>query len=143
MRKTRSKLGRLDPTAMPENLSDTLSGMKIALICLLFLAFNLGSFADASTGLELRDACRATRLEADTASATKLQVMKMVRCVAYVDGVTDGWVQAGGRLCAPQSATLEEYGAAVSKYLEDHPEELHSEAGVLVIRAMNHAWPCK
>jgi hypothetical protein len=64
--------------AKPGNLSDTLPGRNILYVCLLFLAFTLRSFADASTGLELRDACRATHLGADAASVTTLQVMKMV-----------------------------------------------------------------
>lgn len=116
--------------------------MKAALLSLLFLlASNNRLFAATETGIELRDACRATHLPAET--ATKLQVMKMVRCMAYVDGVTDGWVQAGLSLCVPAAVTLQEYGDVVGKFLEDHPERLHLQAGALVIEAINHAWPCK
>jgi hypothetical protein len=129
---------------MGQNSLILFHGMKVALICLLLtFALNKHLLAATETGMDLRDACRATHLDMNVDSATKLQVMKMVRCVAYVDGVTDGWVQAGGHLCAPASATLEQYADVVSKYLEDHPERLHLQAGMLVIEALNRAWPCK
>jgi Rap1a immunity proteins len=121
----------------------TLAGMKIASLFVLLLLLADGTqktFADAETGLELRDACRA--LKVDPKAADKLQVMKMVHCVAYVDGIIDGWILAGRPLCYPPNGTLEEFAEVTAKYLEEHPEQLHFRPGDLVLRAMNHAWPC-
>jgi Rap1a immunity proteins len=117
--------------------------VRLPLVTLfLLIVFNdTVSFAVPATGLDLRDACRATNL--DPSSVNKLEEMRMFRCIGYVDGVTDGWLLAGRSICAPADATVGEYAAVVTKYLEDHPEELHLSPASLVIRAVNHAWPCK
>ena len=82
--------------------------MKFALplvTLLLLTAFNsIVAFADPATGFDLRDACRATNL--DPSSVNELQEMRQVRCVAYVDGVTDGWLLAGRSICAPAKVSV-------------------------------------
>jgi hypothetical protein len=92
-------------------------------------------------GLVLRDQCQAVGV--DPAVMTGMQGLKAMSCLGFVHGVVDGWILAGKPLCVPDQVSFSEESLVVSKYLRGHPDELHLEPAVLVIRAMNHAWPCK
>jgi Rap1a immunity proteins len=126
-------------------VSGTLPGMKAALplsVLLLSLSCPSRSPADLTlNGLVLRDQCQAVGL--DPAVMTGMQGLKAMSCLGFVHGVVDGWILAGKPLCVPDQVSFSEESLVVSKYLRGHPEELHLEPAVLVIKAMNHAWPCK
>lgn len=120
--------------------------MKVALpltVLLFLLAFNFeSSFAGVlETGSDLRDACGAIPPNLD--SMTPMQGVKSMACVGYLSGVVDGWVLAGKPLCAPIKMSRSESALAVDKYIDEHPEELHLPPAALVIKAINHTWPCK
>ena len=44
--------------------------------------------------------------------------------------------------CTPKGASLGQLARVVKKYLQDHPEFLHLDAGGLVYNALNEAFPC-
>lgn len=109
---------------------------------ILLLGFNQQLFAGhTETGIDLRDECNAVSKSVE--SLTRLEGYKAVSCEGFVHGVVDAWVLAGKQSCVPDQVTYSEEALVVHKYLEDHPEELHYQPVVLVIRAMNHAWPCR
>ena len=108
---------------------------------LLLVLAPVTGLADSGGGLTLRDNCRIATKDSD--SMSDFDRWKATRCMAYVEGVLDGWILAGGHLCKPEEVSNGEQAAVVAKYLDDHPEELHLHEGILVINAVTHAWPCK
>ena len=44
--------------------------------------------------------------------------------------------------CTPKGASLGQLARVVKKFLQDHPESLHLDAGGLVYNALNEAFPC-
>jgi hypothetical protein len=112
-------------------------------VLLLLLVFNLkSSFAGVlETGSDLRDACGAIPPNLDFTDP--MQGVKAMSCVGYISGVLDGWTLAGKPLCAPKSRSRSEAARIVDRYIDEHPEELHLAPAPLVIRAMDHAWPCR
>jgi len=73
--------------------------------------------------------------------------MELQFCDAFIVGVRDGVVLATQLRNAkqiietPVEAKQEQLRAVVVKYLNDHPEEHHKPAGLLVIFALGNAFP--
>jgi hypothetical protein len=67
-------------------------------------------------------------------------------CEVYLRGYQDGMVAGrawGSRTsCLPQKNMVVQYRLIVAKYLREHPEQLHVEAGLLVGFAIADAFPC-
>jgi Rap1a immunity proteins len=72
----------------------------------------------------------------------------------YIFGFTHGavsvfidntimWNNCDIDFCIPGSATKEQTIDIVSKFLKDHPEQLHENAVDLIMEAMKQAFPCK
>jgi hypothetical protein len=84
--------------------------------------------ATALTGMELKKHCSEPH-----------GTVAEISCAAYIHGLLDGMFLAdkaapnGIRYCPPGGVNIEvEQGVVVvQKYLRDHPEELHREAGAL------------
>ncbi|HTR16571.1 MAG TPA: Rap1a/Tai family immunity protein [Acetobacteraceae bacterium] len=68
-------------------------------------------------------------------------------CDAYINGVADAAVALAGegklQLCIPQTVTGIQMRDVTVKWLRAHPEERQHQAGVLVLRALREAFPCK
>jgi hypothetical protein len=96
--------------------------------------------ANALTGLELSNFC-----------AQPTNTAAMISRDAYIRGLLDGIYLAdkmaahGNRYCPPGDDNIdaEQGKLIVQKYLRDHPEELHREAGVLAALAIYIAFPCR
>jgi hypothetical protein len=73
-------------------------------------------------------------------------------CVAYIAGAhagaqaaeLDGWKPRYGRStrCVPDGVTRRQKAVAVTKWLTEHPGELHHPAPLLVMRASFETYPC-
>ena len=70
-------------------------------------------------------------------------------CVGYVEGINDyqttllGWSYLDEPyFCTPEGVRSYQLVKVVTKYLNEHPEELHLEAGGLVAAALQEAFPC-
>lgn len=73
--------------------------------------------------------------------------VKVGACIGYVTGFVEGWdlngfASNGLRLCFPNGVTNEQLVKIVYKYLNDHPERLHMEAGTLVLMILDDTFPC-
>jgi len=101
--------------------------------------------AASNTGNELIEFCNDNNNKANNKS--------WAVCLAYVDGVTDGfdleyslWLSTDTKVpseyCPPANATHQQYALMISKYLHDHPESLNYSSSVLVMLAVETAWPC-
>jgi hypothetical protein len=61
-------------------------------------------------------------------------------CTGFVVGA---YVVTAEPFCNPPNITNKELVAIVTKYLNDHPENLHMDDGRLVVDAFIDAFPCK
>jgi hypothetical protein len=138
--------------------------MKSTFIGLLLLMSPAISFADASstdgTGNQLMVFCNDTNKETNQTA--------WFGCMMFIDGVVNGSytvgvyqyiaqygnkVNAPGfdpstfvaqtfNVCIPDGTTREQRALVASKYLKDNPQSLHEPSAMLVIAALNSAWPC-
>jgi hypothetical protein len=51
--------------------------------------------------------------------------------------------RAAHEACIPKSVTMGQMIAVVVKYVDEHPEDMHSEFLFLAHEALLTAWPCK
>lgn len=103
---------------------------KSSLITAAILAVSLSSPVHAYTGLELKDACNN----------------EATFCTDYVGYISKSMIRsADPRYCLPFSTTTsyKQLSDAVTKYLNDHPEELQRNAAALTTEALHLAFPCK
>jgi Rap1a immunity proteins len=67
-------------------------------------------------------------------------------CEAYIRGFQDGMgagSTVGSRIsCLPQQNMVVQDRLIIEKFLREHPEKLHLEAGLLVFEALVQAFPC-
>jgi hypothetical protein len=101
----------------------------------------LGSFsATALSGTDLYRSCMA-----------KNKSLGDLLCIAYVHGFLDGIVSGHGigknaptLYCPPEEGVSVDQGRLiVEKYLREHPEQLHEQAGIQVTSAMIEAFRCR
>jgi hypothetical protein len=93
------------------------------------------------TGQMLYTQCAAKPGDADFGSHS-------LQCASYVLGVSDAQQAAQGagalgRVCLPGTVTAPQLVAAVSAFLEAHPDKRPLAAQDLVIEALSAAYPCK
>jgi Rap1a immunity proteins len=111
---------------------------------MIFLVSGLPASQSGTTNVELSD-IRGTQLS--TFCNRSDSTMEFQFCDAFIVGVRDGVVlavtlrDAKPILDIPKDVTQEQIRAVVTKYLKDHPEELHKPAGLLVIFALSKAFP--
>jgi hypothetical protein len=60
-------------------------------------------------------------------------------CVGYVTGIADAHAMS---ICTPKEVTQGQNMNIVKKYLNDNPAQLHRDADVLVLTALQQAFPC-
>jgi hypothetical protein len=70
-------------------------------------------------------------------------------CVMYLAGVVDAtetWIAFGQVrevFCIPNDVNLDQLRKIFIKFANEHPEDLHSNAGSVVINALFKAFPCE
>ena len=120
--------------------------MNRLIITLLTLMWINSSQATFMTGISLLENCNG---------GTKAKAL----CVGYIEGVLDydvtrqmwhgsdrkeeGWRPREFSICAAYGITGDQTVKIVTKFLNEHPEELHSDASSLVALALMDAFPCK
>jgi Ssp1 endopeptidase immunity protein Rap1a len=117
------------------------------LLALLSFALCGNAAAHATSGEEMLKKCKKIP---DTAS------FDAGFCAGFVDAVLDTlnmWEASDVfekrshdkdvRFCLPEEVTNGQILLVFVKYLEDHPEELHKPANLLLIEALRKAFPCE
>jgi Rap1a immunity proteins len=105
------------------------------------------SALDSQNGSELLEECQY--LEKPESERTRLELIKELRCISYIDGVNDGYFVGrsfathGPKTCRPENVTLGQLGLVVLKYLRAHPERLRERKILLVLDAMFESFPCE
>lgn len=75
------------------------------------------------------------------------EYMNVGHCLGYVGGFKDAHVIGKAvmplhRFCPPNGVDTGQLTRVFVKYLQDHPEQLHLDAGLLLWFALEKAFPC-
>ncbi len=95
--------------------------------------------------LELMNDCRKVEM---LDRGEQNAIFDVTRCGSYIEGVADGVSMAKTIhpgdvfFCLPEHISMEELTRVVAKYGNNHPEELHLLAILLVVNALKQAYPC-
>ena len=110
--------------------------------CVFALGFggNRSPQSDATTGNGLLGSCQFSVKDTEDRNHNEntFEAWRDGFCVGLVAGV--GY--ASPHVCPDENVTSGQEKRVVLKYLQDHPEELHLEATVLVEKALAKAFPC-
>lgn len=103
------------------------------IILAIGLLLSATASADDLSGVQLSEYC--TNHDGNT---------KETLCVAYVHGLLDGLMMGSfGRYCPPKDGVAVPQGRLIiEKFMRDHPEMLHKQAGVVAGVALATAFPC-
>jgi len=116
--------------------------MKYLLAIVLLFSFNQDAAAGFFTGSELLERCEARLSETGS-------VAKGNTCYGFVIGIEDAQdtFTVLGKMsplwCSPDEVNASQLIRVVTKYLQEHPEELHHSASSLVANALLLAFPCE
>lgn len=112
----------------------------------------------AGLGEQLVTSCRApAEVERSIGSTMPMKDLleefkKSGTCMGFIQGIIDSDTIAhtdknghpvGRNLCVPTEASEGQLAKIVVKYGDDHPEQLHLPAAVIVLLAMKNAFPCQ
>lgn len=119
----------------------------LAAIAIVSLATT--AFAD-SDGNELLHQCSAAVRQDDGIKTSPEEVMGSVYCLGYLAGFTDSHAFEVGitkpkkpLYCLPEGGNKgTQLARIVTKYLKNHPEDLHRSARLSVAMALSLAFPC-
>jgi len=138
----------------------------IALLAQLFLPMNVGSTKaaqkptatqDMPTGSELLEDCeQAMRVIDGDTTLTDKEWVDGSHCTGYILGVVDGYAEteaaekalfhfSSSLICFPKEGFMPtpQVVTLVVKYLRANPKNLHDHAALLILLALQEAFPCK
>jgi hypothetical protein len=144
-------LGSAGRQAIPSGLYSAL--MKATVFFLLVSAWSAhaqnGGFYKTSDMLSA--GCRIAIRTRSEQNPNSVDLMLAQSCNGYIQGALDtfGFEKFRGSqkfeaqsLCVPDSVNSEQAIRVFVKYSDDHPEELHKSAPLVVWEAMHQAFPC-
>lgn len=125
-----------------------------ASVILAFFVFSYPLLASAKaidTGAELLRACSAAVKTADGLQISEEDAALSIYCLGYVSGFTDSvrltshfYKPRDPKICLPEKGTSNnQLIRVVTKWLKDHPENLHESARMEVLLAFQNTFPCK
>jgi len=123
--------------------------MKYLLMVVLLFSFNqaraVGSDGYFVSGSELLERC-----EAYLGDDTNANIASGNACAGYVEGIVDehntfvNWGEIKPAWwCVSKHSNLGQLIHVVTKYLQEHPEDLHQTASGLTVIALTDAFPCE
>ena len=106
---------------------------KIITVLLVAILSLIPAASYALTGVDLYHNC-----------SSEEGSLEDVECTFYIKGFVDGVMVGSVPFCPPNNGIIDEMQARliIDKYLQDHPEKLDKDAGLLAERAMMGAFPC-
>lgn len=121
--------------------------LRVFLLLLLLMLLLCGNYASAQN--RGSDA-RAEDLLSDCTADKKSSPDALLFCLHYLVGFVDGALVAQPEqpaskiLCYPdEGVSTEQVRRIVVKWLESHPQNLHTSARIQVMLALHDAFPCK
>jgi hypothetical protein len=134
--------------------------MKWSVLMLCVLSFccvtKINAQVESSTtytGNWLLERCQPAANYDKTHNPSELEYAHMLSCFGYVKGWRDAMTAQyvvnkiqkrsnGDSVCIPDDSTNGELAKVLVKYLNEHPTQLHYEAGVVAYQAFRLAYPC-
>ena len=120
---------------------------KAFLLLIIVLAFS-GLSAQSDTGMDLLRACNAI-INAEEGNEVSMEdQLFLLLWTGYLAGFNDAAlllnsVVSHGIYCLPPAGIVnDQMVRVVKKYLDEHPEELHQSARILILFALREAFPC-
>jgi hypothetical protein len=90
------------------------------------------------TGNNLINACRES-----TTGSTKTSAFEQGICLGAVFGLMGARpMKPELSFCPPPSASVAQGTRVLVKYMDANPEQLHKTLNVLIVNALQEAWPC-
>jgi hypothetical protein len=111
------------------------------IVALFILAVYIPVQAD-DAGMTGNDLLRRCEWQGENAA---IKIMNDTFCLGIIAGYTDA-LRTSFRnseiVCMPNQAEWEQRKKVVLKYMNEHPEKLHEYYEVLIMEAMEEAFPC-
>ena len=109
-------------------------------LVLLVAGLAVATSAHAMKGDEFSRLLDAWNRVSVAKSPSKDDQLSAASFTGYVRGVEDS--MNGVRFCISPGATSAQQVALITRYVKDHPEELHNGATTLIVQALQPAFPC-
>jgi len=117
--------------------------MKYLLMVVLLFTFSQAqALLIFMSGGQLLEKCEAHLSETGSVAVGNV-------CAGYVAGISDvhasfvEWGDMTPKWCVPLTGGTKQMVRVVTKYLQEHPEDLHRTAGGQVANALSQAFPCE
>jgi hypothetical protein len=123
---------------------------RILLLAVIVWLAPTSAFAGFRTGSHLSHDCKTWVRWQDSHGLPPDDALDATQCIEYIQGAIDAylyantrnWVKPTDSICVPEGFRGEQAVLIVLKYLDNHPESLHLDAGGLVWIAIHSAFPC-
>jgi hypothetical protein len=113
----------------------------ITMLAALLISLTIGGRVEAqpTTGQQIQIKCKELMNYQDLSHAFSAGF-----CGGFIDGVIDSQTMQGRApsFCLPQKGSNGQYVQVFLKYLDNHPQELHKPAALLLVESLVKAFPC-
>lgn len=122
---------------------------RIVLSFAILLMFCANGYCLMS-GSDLLKSCAAAVKMADGTNLSVDEAADSMLCLGYLSGFTDSLrlsTRFSGtsiaNVCLPtEGVSNEQLSRVITKWLKDHPEDLHKSVRIEVLNALSHVFPC-
>jgi len=114
-------------------------GMKAMLAIPFVFLCGTASAQSIKSGNDLLQTCSSC--PDPSKNCTRIEYMNAIHCAGYIKGAADVSRLAKSH-CPPKDAPLMQSRDVVVNFLRRNPNVRHLEAGLLVAKALQEAWPC-
>ncbi len=115
---------------------------KTYLQSLMVILFILTVSMPVQAGMTGNDLLRRCQGQSENAA---IKIMNDTFCLGFIAGYTDALrtnLRNSETVCMPNQAEWEQRKKVVVKYMNEHPEKLHEYYEVLIMEAIEEAFPC-
>jgi hypothetical protein len=127
---------------------------RVFFVAMLLLLCSSSNASEVSSMMETGDdvlrICGASVKKADGLSVSDKEILDAIFCLAYLSGFQDSirlsislFKPQNQIICLPEKASSIQLARIVTKWLKDHPQQLHESGRMLVLFALGDVFPCK
>lgn len=126
--------------------------LYLAVLTIFLISVSTHAHAEFDGNELLRD-CNSVIKEENGATLSTTELVGATYCNGYISGFLDSYsidsyafekaTQRKLYCCLPPKAKIIQLVRVIVKYLEEHPAELHENVRMLMMAALNKAFPCE